>query len=200
VRSGRARNRLLYPRHCARPAPSRAQQPSCTCSRCSSSTHAGPGHRCVHHFTARELAVENLPHRCNRLYSAFLQRILKLTVNEIDSVAKVRASPADFNARSKLSSAGRKFLMTSAAANSRKSCCSRTAAYGHCRTPPADEQAVEQRIALRLQLFCFRCRATSGGLAALDCNPDSSSVSAPAVRAPDLRVSGQDARPFFRLL
>ncbi len=36
-------------------------------------------------------------------------------------------SAAAFNARSKLSRMGRKFLMTSAAANSRKSCCSRTA-------------------------------------------------------------------------
>ena len=77
--------------------------------------------------------IEGLPHRNNRLHSDFLQRILELTVDKLNAIAEVSRfelefeSPPAFSARSKLSRIGRKFLMTSAAANSRNSCCSRTA-------------------------------------------------------------------------
>jgi len=67
-------------------------------------------------------------------------------------LAKVGGVTAGFQARSKLSRMGRTFLMTSAAANSRNSCCSRTARLRALSNPPAGGQAIEQCVA-----FAFSC-------------------------------------------
>jgi len=109
--------------------------------------------RGIHHFDGFvDPRIERLPHRKYRLNSDLLQRILKLPVDVFDAVAEVGRVATSLSARSKLSSVGSRPLMTSAAAYSRKSCCSRTAACGHCRFRLQTRQPVKQRVALALSL------------------------------------------------
>jgi len=102
------------------------------------------------------------------------------------------ASPADFNARSKLSSAGRKFLMTSAAANSRKSCCSRAARLRALSNSAC--RRARRRAAHRAPPSAFLLpmpRPLPAGWPHSTATLTRPASPPPAVRAPDLRVSAK---------
>ena len=113
------------------------------------------------------------------------------------------ALPPAFNASSKLSRIGRKFLMTSAAANSRNSCCSRAArlrALSNSACRRARRSSSASRSALSFSVSDSRASRVCASLAATAADASSSPPSAAGSSCSRSSAPTRSAVRFFRFL
>src|SRR5271157_2442506 len=116
----------------------------------------------IHHFDGFvSPGIERLPHRKNRLHSDFLQRVLELTVDELNAVAEVGGVAAGFQCAFETvegrqnvpDDVGRgelaEFLLIA-----------HRALAGIVELRLQASQTVEERVTLGLELFRFRWRCS----------------------------------------
>src|SRR5450759_823530 len=114
----------------------------------------------IHHFDGFvNPGIERLPHRKNRLHSDFLQRILELTVDELNAVAEVGGIGAGFQCALETVEGWQNVLDDVGCGELAEILLfTHRALAGIVELRLQTGQAVEERVTLGLERFYFRCR------------------------------------------